>query len=159
MDAIPIINDIVGGVTVYVEDDFSNVDSTLIKGTTVKLTAENVEHFVRARSGITEDPTNINRMNRQKVYLRGLGAGLKEAIAKDSSFVIEAYSTLSDSLVTDCSVDEMSDYSERFSGYTLSEIISPEGVATPGEKYMEFYVDESALQQLVIDVFYTLVEE
>ncbi len=159
MDAIPIINDLVGGVTVTVEDDFSNVDASLVKGTTVTLTAENVEHFVRARSSITEDPTNINRMHRQKVYLTGLGAALKEAVNENDSFVVEAYSSLAGSMVTDCTVEQMSNYGDRFSGYTLSQIIAPEGEAVAGEKFMEFYADEEALRELVLELFYIPVED
>lgn len=158
MDAIPILNDLVGGVTVTVEDDFSGVDPTLVKGETVRLTAENVEHFVRTRREIAEDPTNINRMRRQAVYLRGLTEEMKRAYAEDGSFVLNAYSALADSLVTDCTVDELSAYADRFSGYALAGIVTPEGEAVGGEKYMEFYVDEAALQQLVIDLFYTPVE-
>ena len=159
MDAIPILNDLFGGVTVTIEDDFSNVDPTLVKGTTVTLTSENVENFVRARMNMTEDPTNINRMKRQRAYLTGLGEAMKKAFAEDPSYVIETYSALSGSLVTDCSVNQMSDYADRFSGYTISKIIAPEGESVPGEKFMEFYADEEALQQLVIDVFYVPVED
>ena len=154
MDAIPVLNDLVGGVTVTVEDDFTGVDETLVKGETVTLSAENVEHYVRSRMSMKEDPTNLNRMKRQRTYMVGLVQALKEAAARDSSFVIDAYTAISQSLVTDCSIDELSDYTNRFSDYTLKSIVTPEGEAVQGEKYMEFYVDEEALQQLVVDTFY-----
>ena len=154
MDAIPVLNDLVGGVTVTIEDDFSGVDPTLVMGETVTLTAENVEHFVRSRMNMVDDPTNIARMRRQRDYMTALFSSLSSAVKKDSAFVVEAYSAMAGSLVTDCSIDEMSDYSERFSGYTLSEIVTPEGESVKGEKFMEFYVDEAALQELVIETFY-----
>jgi anionic cell wall polymer biosynthesis LytR-Cps2A-Psr (LCP) family protein len=154
MDAIPVLNDLVGGVTVTVEDDFSGVDETLIKGKTVRLTAENVENFVRARSNMPDDKTNLNRMERQKVYLAGLFEALRTALEEDGEFVPRAYTALSGSLVSDCTVTELSLYAERFSVYELGEIVSPEGEAVKGEKYMEFYTDEEALQELVLRVFY-----
>lgn len=159
MDAIPVLNDLVGGVTVTVEDDFTGVDDSLVQGETVKLTAENVEHFVRARMSMKDDPTNIARMRRQRTYMAGLFGALSKAYAQDSSFVVEVYSAIAGSLVTDCSIDEMADYAERFAGYTLSEIIAPEGEAVKGEQFMEFYVDEEALQQMIVETFYTPVEE
>ena len=159
MDAIPVLNDLVGGVTVTIEDDFSAVDPTLVMGETVTLTAENVEHFVRERWGIEEEPTNLNRMMRQRAYMYGLVEGLKEAVADDSSFVLAAYSAISKSLVTDCSIEELFDYADRFSGYTLREIVSPEGEAVLGEKFMEFYADEEDLQRLVLETFYAPVTE
>ena len=154
MDAIPIINDLVGGVTVTVEDDFSGVDDTLVQGETVTLTAENVEHFVRERKGITDDPTNLNRMARQRVYMRGLFEAMKAAYMEDSAFILDAYGAIGDSLVSDCTIDQMADYANRFANYTLSDILVPEGEAKKGYKFMEFYVDDAALKQLVIDTFY-----
>lgn len=49
MSAIQIVNDMVGGVTVTVEDDFTGVDDTLKKGETVTLTDTQAENFVRGR--------------------------------------------------------------------------------------------------------------
>lgn len=159
MDAIPVLNDLVGGVTVTIEDDFTGVDDSLIQGETVTLTAENVESFVRARMAMQDDPTNLARMRRQRTYITGLFQALSKSYAQDSSFVVEAYSAIAGSLVTDCTIDEMSDYAERFAGYTLAEIITPEGESVKGDQYMEFYVDEEALQQVIIETFYMPAEE
>ena len=159
MDGIPILNDLVGGVTVTVEDDFSGVDDTLVKGEKVRLTAENVEHFVRSRTSMKDDSSNIARMRRQRTYMTALFQALGEAYKKDSNFVIKAYDAITNSLVSDCTIDQMNDYAALLSDYQLSEIISPEGEAKLGETYMEFYADETALQQLVIDTFYQKVEE
>ncbi len=157
MDAIPILNDLVGGVTVTVEDDFSAVDPTLVKGETVTLTAENVEHYVRARGGM-DVPTNIARMRRQRTFIMGLFSAMSKAVREDASFALDAFSAVADSLVTDCSIDELSDYSEKYSSYPLSGILTPEGESIAGEKFMEFYVDETDLQQIVVDTFYIPVE-
>lgn len=154
MDAIPVLNDLAGGVTVTIEDDFSAVDPTLVQGETITLDADNVENYVRSRRNMVEDPTNINRMKRQRTYMIGLVEAMRDTVAKDSSFVVDAYSAVADSLVTDCTIDELSDYAERFSDYTLEEILTTEGEAVKGEKYIEFYADEEALQELVIETFY-----
>jgi hypothetical protein len=57
-------------------------------------------------------------------------------------------------MVTDCTVDQLTSYIEQFSGYTLDKIVTPEGKSVEGEQFMEFYVDESKLRTLVIDLFY-----
>lgn len=159
MDGIPILNDLVGGVAVTIEDDFSGVDDTLVKGETVTLTSENVEHYVRARFSMKDDATNIARMRRQRTYMSALFQKLGEANRKDSDFFLRAYDAISGSLVSDCSVDQMSDYADLLSDYDLSAILTPEGESVQGETYMEFYPDEAALQQLVIETFYRKVEE
>ncbi len=154
MDAIPILNDLVGGVTVTVEDDFTGVDDTLVKGETVTLSAENVEHFVRARMAMKEDPTNRARMRRQRTYMTALFSALSSAMREDAAFALDAYSAMSGSMVTDCSVDSLNGYMLRFSDYQLSGIVTPKGEAVRGEKYMEFHIDEADLQKLVIETFY-----
>ena len=159
MDAIPVLNDLVGGVTVTVEDDFTGVDDSLVKGETVTLSAENVEHFVRARMSMKDDDTNRGRMRRQRTYMSALFAALSRAVKQDSAFVLDAYSAVSESLVTDCSIDQLNEYSRRFSEYALSGIVTPPGKAEVGERFMEFTVDEAALQELVIQTFYRPVDE
>ena len=158
MDAIPVLNDLVGGVSVKIEDNFAGVDDTLVQGETVKLTAENVENYVRARMNMPDDPSNVGRMRRQRTYMRALFDALDSAASEDAGFVLDAYAAIAGSLVTDCSVDELSDYADRFSGYSLSEIVTPEGETVAGEQFMEFHADEAALQKMVIDIFYAPAE-
>ena len=153
MDGIPILNDLVGGVTVPVEDDFSAVDATLVRGTTVRLDSRNVEHYVRARGGMDE-PTNVNRMVRQRHFLDGLTEGLRQRLDSDPAFVLDAYNALSPSLVTDCSLEELSFCADRFVSYDVSDCISPSGEAVRGERYLEFHADEEQLRRLVLDVFF-----
>ncbi len=158
MDAIPVLNDLVGGVTVTVEDDFTGIDDSLVKGETVTLTAENVEHFVRSRMLMVDDDSNQARMRRQRTYMTELFKAMSAAAKMDSAFILDAYGALEKSLVTDCTIDELSAYVDRFDGYSLTRIVTPEGETRQGEKYKEFYVDEEALQKLVLDVFYVPVE-
>ena len=154
MDAIPIINDSVGGVTVTIEDDFSEVDPELVKGSTVTLHGAQAETYVRSRRSIVNDPTNINRMGRQRTYMSALLPMLGEKTAKDSNFALKLFDQISPYMVTDCTVDQLTTYIEQFSGYTLDKIVTPEGKSVEGEKFMEFYVDESSLRSIVIDLFY-----
>jgi anionic cell wall polymer biosynthesis LytR-Cps2A-Psr (LCP) family protein len=154
MNAIPILNDLVGGVTVRIEDDFSGIDDSLVKGETVTLTSENVEHYVRSRMRMSDDPTNRARMRRQRTYMTALFSALSAAMRRDSAFALDAYAAVADSLVTDCSVDGLTDYMQRLSDYTLSGVVTPEGETVLGEKHEELYLDEAELQRLVIETFY-----
>ena len=158
MDVIPILNDLVGGVTVTIEDNFAGVDDSLALGSTITLTGSQAETYVRARRGMQDDPTNIARMRRQRIYMTGLAEGLSREAENGDSFVLDAYSAMSDYLVTDCTIDALCEYAEQFSDYTLEDIVTPEGESVRGEKNMEFYIDEQALQQLVIDLFYVPID-
>lgn len=154
LDSIPVINDSVGGVTVTIEDDFSEIDPTLVKGETVKLKGEHAENYVRGRRKVTNDPTNINRMGRQRTYMSAILPMLGEKTAKDENFAFRLFDKLSPYMVTDCTVDQLTSYISQFSGYELEGIVTPEGKSVEGERFMEFYADESALKKIIIDLFY-----
>lgn len=154
MDAIPIINDSVGGVTVTIEDDFSNVDPTLVMGETITLQGDQAEHFVRGRMSMVNDASNLNRMSRQQIYMSALLPVLGKKTAQSDSFALNLFDQLSPYMVTDCSVDQLKKYIAQFSGYTLDKIVTPDGTAINGNKFKEFYVSDSSLKAIVIDLFY-----
>ena len=155
MDSIPIINDSVGGVTVKIEDDFSQIDESLVQGQTVTLMGDQAEHYVRGRMNVVNNPTNLNRMSRQQVYMSKLLPMLGQKTAESNSFAYSLFDQLSPYMITDCDYDQLSTYITQFSGYTLDKIVTPEGSAVVGDdNHMEFHIDESSLKEIVIDLFY-----
>lgn len=158
MDGVIILNDLVGGVTLEVMDDFTGVDDTLVKGETVTLLGQHALNYVRARKGL-EDQTNVHRMERQKQYLEALQTALFDQADADQSFSTSALMELNEYMVSNCTVDQLSELSETLKEYGVGEYLALEGEAILGEIYYEFYVDEDALQQLIMEMFYELVEE
>ena len=75
LDGISVLNDLAGGVTVTLEDDFSAADPAMTKGATLTLQGDQAEIFVRRRMDIGEG-TNEARMVRQEEYLAQLSAQL-----------------------------------------------------------------------------------
>ena len=65
MDGVALLNDLVGGVTVEVLDDFSGIDDSLVQGETVTLKGQQALTYVRSRGGM-EDSSNLHRMERQR---------------------------------------------------------------------------------------------
>ena len=153
MDAIPILNDMVGGVTVTVEDDLTAMDATLVQGRTVTLYGEQAMHFVHARRGVG-DGSNVARMRRHRAYLHGFEQQLRARTAENPQFVLELYAALSDNLITDISSGTLSRIAQQCQGYENSGTLTLEGESRLGEKLMEFYPDENALRGLVLDLFY-----
>lgn len=82
------LNDLMGGVTVHIEDDFSAVDPTMVMGTTMKLTGAQAEYYCRGRHHVA-DSTNLNRMKRQRIYMAAASKQLKEMITADPEFAYE----------------------------------------------------------------------
>ncbi len=152
MDAINLMNDAVGGVTVYVEDDFSAVDPTITKGE-VTLRGEQAINFVRTRKNVG-DQLNISRMERHKAYASGFLKAFRQKMDEGEAVALSLYETISPYMVTDCSVTVLTSMMERYADYEIVEIVSPEGRNVMGEKYYEFHVDEQKLDQLILRLFY-----
>ena len=158
MDGVALLNDLVGGVTVEVLDDFSGIDDSLVQGETVTLKGQQALTYVRSRGGL-EDSSNLHRMERQRQYLAALQQQLKAAVQQEDGFTLDALLQLNEYMVSDCTVDQLSDLGDSLAAYQVSDILTTPGDAQEGEEFMEFTVDEAALQQLVMDVFYEPVEE
>ena len=158
MDGVALLNDLVGGVTVEVLDDFSGVDNSLVQGETITLKGQQALTYVRSRGGL-EDSSNLHRMERQRQYLAALQQQLKAAVQQEDGFTLDALLQLNEYMVSDCTVNQLSDLGDSLATYQVSDILTTPGDAQEGEEFMEFTVDEAALQQLVMDVFYEPVEE
>lgn len=152
MDAIPILNDAVGGVTVNVVDDFSKVDPTITMGE-LTLTGDQVINFVRTRKDVG-DQKNLTRMERQKEYVDGFLAKLSEKEAEDTNFILKVYEDVSPYIVTDCSVNTLSKMLEQYASYSVKEVVSPDGENRIGEEHYEFYADPEKLDELTVGLFY-----
>lgn len=156
MGVVPYINDLVGGVPVTVLDDFSGIDDSLVEGETITLKGEQALHYVRIRSGL-EDSSNLNRMKRQQQYLESMAEQIGK-LDEDFSVSPQQISTISKYIISDCSIDTLSRMAEQFVDYPLQEMQDIQGKAIVGEEYMEFYADEAALQEQILDLFYEVKE-
>ena len=152
MGGIATLNDAVGGVTVQVTDDFSQIDPTIGMGE-VTLNGQQAYNFVRSRKGLG-DQMNVSRMERHKTYFNGLVDALQSNLEGSIDFAVSLYEEISPYIVTDCSVNALTGMLERYADYDLVEIVSPEGENTRGKQYMEFYVDEEKLDALILRLFY-----
>lgn len=152
LDAIGILNDAVGGVTVNIEDDFSAVDPSLTMGE-VTLNSEQALHFIQSRIGVG-DHLNISRNRRQKEYMENFAQAFRTKVENSDTFALTAYQDISPYIVTDCSGNVLTSMMSRYGSFELKEIVTPEGENVMGKEFMEFYVDEEQLDDLIIRLFY-----
>ena len=157
LDGISTLNDALGGVEVTLEDDFSAIDPAMTPRTTLTLRGMQAEYFVRSRMNIGVG-TNEARMKRQQVYLEQIGNMLNERVREDQNFIGTLYDELAPYLVTSMS-----------RGYLINKAWTTReyerGVAEiPGEHrigengFMEFHADETAIEQLILQLFYQKVK-
>ncbi len=152
MDAITVMNDAVGGVTVEVTEDFSQVDASIPMGR-VTLMGKQAVNYVRLRYGV-DDQLNLSRMDRQKKYMQGFMTALHRSIEEDPSFLLTAYSDAASYMVTDCTTSTLSSLLDRYGDYALGEIITIDGENVMGESYMEYHLDEADLDRVILEYLY-----
>lgn len=152
MDAVSILNDAVGGVTVSVVDDFSDVNPSITMGE-VTLRGDQAIDFVRIRKDVG-DQKNVARMKRQEEYVKGFLDQLRQKEAKNANFLLNVYEEAAPYIVTDCSVSTLRKMLEQYTGFEVKEVISPEGSNVKGEEHYEFYADEEKLNELIVRLFY-----
>lgn len=154
LDGIPVLNDLLGGVTVTIEDDFSAFAPAMVPGATITLHGEQTELFVRSRMEIG-DGTNFSRMRRQRQFLNNAISLSFERIREDNGFFATLLDGLNPYITTDIARGRILNEANRAASYTVEETINPEGQYVDGaDGFIEFHVDQQALMELVLGLFY-----
>ena len=152
MDTVAVTNDLVGGVEVEILDDFTGIEDHFKKGETMTLTGEQALTYIRTRYGL-EDNTNSHRMERQRQYLNALKDKVLTCVDEDEDFMLSLINAVGKYVVYDSTNQKMQQLAEKFSEYEFVGIREIEGESHVGEEFMEFYPDEDALLQMVVDLF------
>jgi len=79
------LNDLLGGVTVPIQDDFSYYDPSMVMGTEMKLNGAQAQIYCRQRYYIG-DQTNEARMVRQRIYMKAAADTLREQVKARPAF-------------------------------------------------------------------------
>lgn len=153
LDSVAVMNDLVGGVEVEVLHDFSGVDDALVKGETVLLEGDMALTYVRTRKDL-DDSTNNTRMIRQQQYLDALREKMEKRMEEDPEFAARAALAMADYMTSDCSATRLRDMAKRMEEYDFVQVRQLEGETKLGKKHIEFYPNERALKETVIDLFY-----
>ena len=154
MDAVPVLNDMVGGVTVHIDEDLTPADPAFVEGTDVTLQGQQALSFVRARKGVS-DGSNLSRMNRQRTFINALYGQLSKKL-ESGSFALKMANTLSDYSTSDMIPDELAQWAQRLKDERFEGILTTPGEGSRGAEtgWFEFHPDEEALRKLVIERFF-----
>ena len=162
MDAIPALNDAVGGITVEVLDDiiYPEYDMDLHQGDMVTLNGEKAYWYVRLRN---ENVFNSNelRLQRQKQYLTTFAAEAKNQSRADIRVAVRLYQTVQKYMVTDIDLGSFTYLATEALDYdfNIDSLYSLKGETVQGNLFEEFYIDEAALEELIVSLFYEPVTE
>ncbi len=160
--AIEKLTDAVGGVSVTLQSDFySNYyGCNFSKGETITLYGDDAISYIRSRD-ITELDSNNDRMARQKQFMTAFLAKCFDSIKSDPSTVVDLYKTVDDNSTTNLNASKMTYLASTaiagLDSYKDVEFVNVPGTVKKGE-FAEFYADENALMDIMLDLFYVKVQ-
>lgn len=145
MDVIIPLNEAVGGVDVVIGEGDEKVH----------LEGQEAYSFVRNRDMYAPHSAE-QRLERQKQYLEAFALQAKKAVAQDLTLPAKLYSEILPYMVTDISASEAVYLATQAVSYTFGQddLYSLQGEIRMGEQFEEFYPDETALYELILQVFY-----
>ena len=153
MASVAKFNDLLGGVTVTMQEDHTLINPAFTKGATLHLMGQDAYDYVHSRMYV-DDGSNVSRMARQRNYMLAAKDTLLSRL-KESGFVDTLFDTLGSDLVTNVSRGRLINEAAKASQYEVEEITQMVGERRIGvDGYMEFYADEQFLIDWVLSVFY-----
>ena len=151
ISAVSKVNDMLGGVTITIPEDYTMIDPAFVKGDTITLTGEQAEKYVRYRDQSTLG-SNDERMQRQVQYIPALLEAMRAKLENSQETLEDFLTEISPYMVTDLDVYTMEALFRQ--EWEIGETIYVPGETTMGEKYEEFYVDEKELKKTLIEIYY-----
>lgn len=151
MDAVPLINDLVGGVTVTLTEDLPDLGKDYVKDASIKLRGQAALRFIRYRE--KTGGSNWFRMKRHRQYLYAFADAARAATENNPDLAVESFKRLAPFLCTNMSAENISRLVEQLCEYELLETLTPSGDIVPGEKFYEFYIHEDSLWSCVYSAY------
>lgn len=155
LECIRILNDMIGGVDVTMDQDYTMLDEAFVEGETVHLTGEQTMRFVRNRD--TEIPASAyTRLDRQKLYLEAFASQAKRAIKGNIGLPAMILEEIKNYMVTDMSAAQILYLATEVVNYEFSgdSMYILEGNIVNNNGYEWFYLNQDALNELKIRLFY-----
>ena len=158
MKDIQLMNHAVGGVTLTMQEDHTDIDPAMVKGATLNLTDDQAHAFVRARMS-TREGTNVARMRRQKQYMEAFFSQVAERSREDVHFATQLWEILRDGAITNLNGNAFSRIAQMLLHGKDKGILVPEGenkigeILGDGEPHEEFYADTASLCQIMTNLY------
>ena len=156
--ALDDLADLLGGVPVTVPDDMTSVNPAWSEGSSVTLTGDDAETFVRSRKTIGQG-TNEERMRRQDAFMTSAIAVMKQKTAEDLSFGENLLRQLRKLSVTNMPQKWLADELNQSHAYETLPVDHPAGEYAIGpDGYVQFLMQEGAAEAWILDNLYTRVD-
>lgn len=154
LEAIAILTDKVGGVTLTPQVDFTYGSGVFAAGKKVTLKGNAARSFVQSRD-IDKLTSNEDRMARQKQFMTAFFNSAFAKTKENITFPVDVYSSVSKYMITDIDIAEISFFASCvLKGGGSLNYKSIAGETVMGEKHAEHYVNDDSVYNTILDVFY-----
>ena len=151
LEGLVAATDAVGGITLTVPEDYTEVDPAFEKDAVVTLNGELAEKYVRKRDIEVLDSNN-QRMERQSQFIGALIEKMQSIDGK--SEYLSLYQQLTPYMTTNMTADEL----EELSNYKIeAETIKVPGEIIEKDGHAQYIVDNKELKKIVLKLFYKMV--
>lgn len=157
MGAIADLSDAVGGVTVTVPEELAAFVPLFTAGEQVTLRGKQAVKFVQARNTkLEETGANDKRIARQKQFLLAFADQTRQALKDDLALAPRLYETAAKQMVTSVGMEQAVYLCTEYidCSFTAEDICSVGGSIEKPGVYEEFYVDDEALYEMILEIFY-----
>jgi len=157
MDAVTMLTEEMGGILVPSLAGYSVSDAQkqnivetaggfLLKGSSAL-------SFVRYRD-MENMEGNLDRMNRQQIFLSALKDQTQQRIEEDESFLANISLDFSKYMLSDLSIYDLNDYAQILTTAEDTDIKEIDGKYIVGTQYLEYYCSEDSVKESIIELFY-----
>ena len=148
LEAITKVVDMLGGLTITMPEDYSYIDPRYIAGAELTLNSWEVEWLLRYRD-LTQLESNDIRMKRQALLIETVADELKSRGI--SSSISDILKIAKEDITTNAGLGTI----KKIATYQLSEdIYKVPGETRAGSIHAEYYVDNNALMDLLVELLY-----
>lgn len=153
-NAIYTLNEIVGGVRITFDSDCTDLHASFTEGNTVTLSNLYLSMLMTYRDYDNLDGAYIRGMRILNV-MKAMFDQLKGKIMEDPAVVLDILSKLSDYLMTDLDLSEITFLARNIDkmDFSMDSIVSLPGENVMGEQYVEFHADQEWIYDFVVDKF------
>lgn len=151
VEGIAAITDAVGGVTLTVPEDYTNIDKSFKEGAVITLDGKMAEKYVRSRE-LDVTGSNNQRMDRQNQFMKAFIAQLKQTGQKDANTVGALMTSAQDYMITDMDAETLKTLAQY--DLDMEAALKVPGEVREGEYHDEFHVDNEKMHELILELFY-----
>lgn len=155
MSAVEQMNHAVGGIEVTVLEDLTKIDPEFEQGKELRLTDNQAFWYVKYRDWKSYASAD-RRLQRDTQFLKSFIKAAEEQMQEDWLFPYHLYKECDEHIYTNLSTDRILMLLMMAKEYDVENVqfYNLPGETIMGEEYEEFYVDQTGLTEMILELFY-----